>query len=305
MTDTATSRNRFRKQEVGTNVNSWGTNLNEVLDAIDQTLDGVETIAITGDYTLVTTNYTTADDAKNRVLVFTGTLTANANITVPSVEHEYRVVNLTTGGFSIVVKTSGGSGVTIPNGYECNVYCDGSNVLAKPVFVNGALTVAGQIKGLSDGTANTDAVSKLQMENAIAAGGGTGAAAGTVKVDSSATAVYLIGALTASGILTITDNGNSLALGVPTIALASGGRQTGSFSAASNTKYPVALTAAATITLPASPADGDICAFAIYGEQDVTIDANGKTINGQSTLVLPAFAGVLIIHYDDTLGDWT
>src|ERR1700748_3010625 len=96
MVDSPTSRNRLRKQQLGTNTNTWGdTKLNEVLDAIDQSMDGVLTITLTSsaDYTLATTNYSTADEAKRRVLKLAGTLTAAVNIVVPSVEHEYNVIN--------------------------------------------------------------------------------------------------------------------------------------------------------------------------------------------------------------------
>ncbi len=168
MVDSPTTRNRLRKQELGTNVNTWGdTKLNEVIDAIDKALDGVESFTLTGDKTLTTTNYTTADESLNRVLKFTGTLSSAANVIVPNVDHWYVVLN--AAGDQVTVKTSAGSGVAIADGANALVYCDGTDVFnAAPTLFGTGLAVAGKISGLTAGTANTDAVNKVQMDTAIA-----------------------------------------------------------------------------------------------------------------------------------------
>ena len=180
MVDTPTARNRLRKQELGTNTNTWGDGkLNEVIDAIDQALDGVESIALTGDKTLTSTNYTTSDESLNRVLKFTGALGAAVTVTLPSVEHWYIVIN--AAGAQVTVKTAAGAGVTMPNGGIALVYCDASDVIncaptqipgaltvAGGLTLAGAMTVAGKISGVTAGTANTDAVNKAQMDVAIA-----------------------------------------------------------------------------------------------------------------------------------------
>jgi hypothetical protein len=72
------------------------------------------------------------------VFVFTGALTADRHIIVPSSKKLYVVSNQTTGGFNLIVKTSGGSGVGIPNIGSASpfvasdyvvLYCDGTNVI--------------------------------------------------------------------------------------------------------------------------------------------------------------------------------
>ena len=181
MVDTPTTRNRLRKQELGTNTNTWGDDkLNEVIDAIDQALDGVESIALTADKVLSSTNYTVADENLNRVLKFTGTLASAVIVTIASVEHWFLVVN--AAGAQVTVKTAAGLGVAVPNGATALVYCDGIDVLngapsvvgsamtiARALTVAGALGVAGKITGLTAGTDATDAVNKTQMDAAIAA----------------------------------------------------------------------------------------------------------------------------------------
>lgn len=190
MVDTPTQRNRLRKQETGTNTNTWGSLLDQVLDCVDQVTDGVETIALTGvDYTLTTTNYTTADEAKNRVLVLTGVSTTAINLILPSVEHEYEVINQYGG--AVTVKTAAGTGIAIPTLHNAIVYCDGSNVMnGSPTLLPGDVTVAGKVHGLIAGTANTDATNFQQMSAAIAAAGSLTPATVRVSINDT-TANYL------------------------------------------------------------------------------------------------------------------
>jgi len=216
MVDTPTTRNRLRKQELGTNTNTWGdTKLNEVLDGIDQAMDGVLAISLTGNYTLGTVNYTTADEGKRRVLKFTGSLSSAASVTIPSLEHEYAVVN--AAGATVTVKTFAGTGVEIPNGYQARVYCDGIDVFnGSPTVLPGNVRVAGKVRNMTAGTESTDAVNKAQMEIAIAAAG-IPASAGTVMVSlTDTTPNYLNNKITVSGSLvkSVTNPGGNEAVNI-------------------------------------------------------------------------------------------
>ena len=208
MTDSATTRSRLRKQSLGSNLNTWGdTKLNEVLDCVDQVMDGVETINLTSstDYTLTTTNYTVSDQAKQRVLLFTGSLSSAVNVILPSSEKHFVIYNTTV--INLTPKTSSGSGPAIPTGYYTHVYNDGSNVYSRPLFVNGAISLAGKIENLTSGVADSDAVNKGQMDSAIAASTSS-STAGTVKVTSSDTTNRYLGgtggALQAGSNITLT-----------------------------------------------------------------------------------------------------
>lgn len=204
MTDSATSNKRLRKQSLGSNTNTWGdTKLNEVLDAIDQCMDGYESIALTSDLTLTTTNYTTADQAKYRVINFTGSVVAT--VTFPTVQGWYLILNNTTA--AVTCKCSAGTGVAIPAGYIALIYGDGTDMHnGAPMLVPGALTVAGQIHGVTAGTASTDATNVAQVSAAIAAAT-LPATAGTVRNSiNDTTADYLTNKLdlSASGLLVAT-----------------------------------------------------------------------------------------------------
>lgn len=72
----------------------------------------------------------TAAEAGYATLIFTGTLTANISVIVPTAAGRWIVRNSTSGAFSLTVKTSAGTGVSIPQGKSLEVYCDGINVVA-------------------------------------------------------------------------------------------------------------------------------------------------------------------------------
>ena len=127
----------------GEQAGTWGQTTNNNLGTlIEQAITGVGQLAITGDYVL--TNYNgLADEARNAVLVFSGTLSAPANVIAPSVQKTYVITNNATA--NVTIKTSGGNGVVVPSGLNSLVYCDGADFYTA-VNVNnviGNLSVSG------------------------------------------------------------------------------------------------------------------------------------------------------------------
>jgi hypothetical protein len=128
----------------------WGQTTNNNLGALlEQAVSGVITITMTdANYTMSNFNGV-VDEARNQVLIVTGTLTATRNLIAPLVEKTYVVQNNTTGSQSIQLIGSSGLGVTIPNGIAAYVYSDGTNfynAISGSVGnyrVNGNLTVTG------------------------------------------------------------------------------------------------------------------------------------------------------------------
>jgi hypothetical protein len=76
-----------------------------------------------------TTTLTTAQ-ASNTIQTYSGTLTSNQIIIVPSTVQLYTVTNNTTGAYSLTIKTSAVSGATvvIAQGTSLVIICDGTNV---------------------------------------------------------------------------------------------------------------------------------------------------------------------------------
>lgn len=130
MPSTYSSRLRLELMASGEQSGSWGTKTNTNLGTlIEEAIAGYTTKALSdANYTLSTANGAT-DEARQMMLKFTGTLTANRNITVPTASKLYFVENATTGGFSLTFKTASGTGVEVLSGEKAVLYCDGTNVL--------------------------------------------------------------------------------------------------------------------------------------------------------------------------------
>lgn len=87
------------------------------------------------DYTVIsvagTGNYVLSGSELNRVAYrFTGLLTGNRTVVVPSTVQQYWVDNRTTGSFTLTVAPSGGGlGVSVTQNSRSILYCDGTDVL--------------------------------------------------------------------------------------------------------------------------------------------------------------------------------
>lgn len=105
-------------------------------------------VAGTGDFTL------SSIQLGFSLYEFTGTLTGNRNIIVPASVAPYRVINSTSGPYTLTVKTATGSGVSILQNGSKFLACDGSDVvdvvslgIATPIAIadggTGATTASG------------------------------------------------------------------------------------------------------------------------------------------------------------------
>jgi hypothetical protein len=180
------------------------------------------------------------DEARNQVLIVTGTLTATRNVIAPLVEKTYIVKNSTTGSQSIQIIGSSGLGVTIPNGITAYVYCDGTNFYNAISGSVGNFTVNGNLS-VTGTTALTGALSgsTAAFSGAISSVSPTftgtptvpTATAGTNTTQAASTA-FVTGAITtATGALGTmsTQNANNVAItggsitGITDLAVADGG----------------------------------------------------------------------------------
>jgi hypothetical protein len=128
----------------GTQSGIWGLTTNNNLGTlIEQAVTGVQSIVMAdANYTL--TNYNgVSDEARNAILVVTGTNAAVRDIIAPLVNKIYTIRNATTGGFGIRIIGVTGTGITIPNGYTTTVYCDTTNFNQSLSAVTGNFNVVG------------------------------------------------------------------------------------------------------------------------------------------------------------------
>ena len=219
MPSTYTSSLRLTLQATGENSGSWGTIVNNgVTSLVDASVAGTATVVHdnTANYTLSTANGAT-DESRQMFLNITGTLSAARNVVCPAASKLYFLRNNTTGGFAVTLKTSGGTGISVPNGKYAALYCDG-----------------------------TDVVNAFDFQSTLTANTATnlaGGATGSVPYQTSAGTTTMLAAGTNGHVLT-------LAAGVPTWAASSGGVT--SFSAGStgltpNTTTTGAITLAGTL----------------------------------------------------------
>lgn len=125
---------------------TWGTTTNNNLGTlIEQGITGVQSIVMANaNYTLSNFNGV-SDEARNAVLVVSGTNGAIRQIICPLVNKTYIVTNNTTGGFAITIGGSTGSTVSIPNGVTAQVYCDGINFFSSQTGSAGNFAISGNL----------------------------------------------------------------------------------------------------------------------------------------------------------------
>ena len=76
-------------------------------------------------------NVTLTDvEAQQAVHEYTGTLTANIDVVIPSESKIYFAFNNTSGAFTLTVTTTGGSGTAITQGDKVILVCDGTDTVA-------------------------------------------------------------------------------------------------------------------------------------------------------------------------------
>ncbi|WP_217390175.1 hypothetical protein [Deefgea piscis] len=92
---------------------------------VQSTVNGKLVKSVAGGVTVTLT----AAEAGVAILEFTGALTANIAVVVPTGPGKWTIANKTTGAFTLTVKTAAGSGVAVTQGKTWAVYCDGVNVV--------------------------------------------------------------------------------------------------------------------------------------------------------------------------------
>lgn len=118
----------------GSNVDTWDVPLNADFTAIDGFFGGVQTVSVSNTPVTLTSPTGTVtpsagpSQSQNSVLVFTGTLTANVQVTLP-LPGPIIVTNLTTGAFVLSFRAAGvGEIIAVDQGISQRIYNDGTNV---------------------------------------------------------------------------------------------------------------------------------------------------------------------------------
>jgi microcystin-dependent protein len=94
----------------------------------------------------------TAAEAANQVQQYTGILTGDINVIVPTNVAQYFVFNNTTGAHTLKVKTAAGTGIFVTQGTRTVLLCDGTNVVNAIDIGVGTVTSVATGTGLTGGT---------------------------------------------------------------------------------------------------------------------------------------------------------
>ena len=124
---------------------TWGlTTNNNIGTLVEQAITGVQTISMSNATYTLSFYQGASDEARNAVLVVTGTNLAPQNLIAPAVQKVYIVNNQS--GNTVNIKTSSGNAVAIATNSYAQVYCDGTNFYNATPSINnvtGNLTVSG------------------------------------------------------------------------------------------------------------------------------------------------------------------
>ena len=111
---------------------TWGTTVNDnITSMVEQAIAGLATVNTwtAASHTLTTANGTT-DEARCAILECSGAPGAAATVVCPTFSKVYIIKNSVTGGYAVTLKTSAGTGISVPNGGTALLYCDGTNVVS-------------------------------------------------------------------------------------------------------------------------------------------------------------------------------
>lgn len=213
MASSYTSSLRLTLPVTGENSGTWGDLVNTgITNLVDASVAGYAAITMTDEnYTLTVANGMT-DEARKMMLNLSGTLTAARNVICPTVSKLYFVKNATTGGFAITLKTSAGTGVSVPNGRSMVLMCDGTNVREAADFTTTINTTNLAYTGTLTGGTGVVNLGSGQFYKDASGNIGIGTASPTTKLDISQSAnnyVYIRSAATSAAGIELAGNGNS------------------------------------------------------------------------------------------------
>ena len=169
MTINYTSLLGLAQPVTGTESGTWGTVVNDEITAlVEQAVAGGVSIDVTAGNVTLTDTDGASNQARNAILLVTGTPGVSRNIVAPSSSKVYVVINGSDG--AVVLKGSATTGVTIPAGTKTIAFWDGSDfvALSSSVFSIFGTSAAGGAARFYEDTDNGTNYVGLQAAASIA-----------------------------------------------------------------------------------------------------------------------------------------
>ena len=276
---------------------TWGTVVNDnITSMVEQAIAGLATINTwtAASHTLTTANGTT-DEARCAVLECSGAPGAAATVVCPALSKLYVIKNSVTGGYAVTLKTSAGTGISVPNGSTALLYCDGTNVVSGATYMATLVTTSITDSGLTAGRVTYAGTGGLLQDAAALTFDGTtlsatkfaGALNGTVGATTPATVAATQVDITAQGDLRLQDTtgGEYVALQAPATIATS---YTLTLPVDDGTAGQALITDGSGVLSWSSAASGDV-----YGPASAT-DKAIATYNGTTGKIIQDNSGVTI-----------
>ena len=169
MTINYTSLLGLAQPVTGTESGTWGTVVNDEITAlVEQAVAGAVSINVTASNVTLSDTDGASNQARNAILLVTGTPGTSRNIVAPSSSKVYVVINGSDG--AVVLKGSATTGVTIPAGTKTIAFWDGSDfvALSSSVFSIFGTSAAGGAARFYEDTDNGTNYVGLQAAASIA-----------------------------------------------------------------------------------------------------------------------------------------
>jgi hypothetical protein len=156
----------------GEDANTWGDKTNSNWNLISQAVAGYQSITLTSTTTALVMSNASISNARNMVLEFTGTLSANSIVTIPSgIEKFYAVKDSTNhAGYTLTFKTASGTGFNLTQSFITFAYADGTNLNPISLTNLDGTIVSSQItaNAITTSLLNTAAVTTAKIaDNAV------------------------------------------------------------------------------------------------------------------------------------------
>jgi hypothetical protein len=211
----------------GEETGTWGSTTNTNLGTLlEQAIVGQTTITMANaDYTLTNLNGIT-DEARNAVIIVTGSQNATYSVIVPNVPKLYMVTNNLGSSAIAYIKPSGGSVFQVPNGRTMYLYTNGTTFYALDYvsyaqnLVSGGTITTGAINCTSLTSSGTVSGTTITASTQFSGPGTgiTGAAAGLSVGGTSLNVTGIVAVVNGgTGVTTSTGSGNVVLSTSPTL----------------------------------------------------------------------------------------
>ena len=147
---------------------------------------------LSGTYTL------TASEASNVIQKYTGALTGNVTIIIPSTVQVYYILNETTNAFTVTISTGSGATAVLTTGTQATLVCDSVNLFNANTILAGSSTVSLQNGSVGSPSLNFSSETTTGIYRA-ASGEFNIAILGVLRSTVSATGLAIVGTGTFSG----------------------------------------------------------------------------------------------------------